>query len=99
MGINVNEIYKRADIKQFREFLISGGTLDENCYGTYQERLDRDTKDIKYALTRLSKNHASEKLEDAIEDLLLALATYQDVFTEIGMKVGARLMFQFLCDD
>ncbi|MCL2772530.1 MAG: hypothetical protein FWD71_04190 [Oscillospiraceae bacterium] len=91
------EIFDRADIKQLRKFLLESGGTDNDCYGTYQERLDRNSEDIMYALIRLSKTSREENQpQAATDDLTAALLTYRDVFTEIGMKVGARLMFQLM---
>ena len=94
MEIEIKEIFERADMKQIREFILGKGIIAENYYGTYQERLDRDSEDILYALKRLSKDN--NQLNEATQELTEAFLTYRDVFSEIGMKIGARLLFQLL---
>jgi len=97
--INAKEIFERADIKHVREFILGKDIIAKNYYGTgtYQERLDRDSEDIIYAIQRLSKESAEENQSDkAMQDLEIALLAYRDVFTEIGMKIGARFLFQLL---
>ena len=34
-----------------------------------------------------------------MKELTVALFAYRDVYTEIGIKAGARLLFQFLFED
>ena len=71
MQVNIKEIFERADIKQFRQFLLGGVKTDENCYGTYQERLDRDSEDIIYTLKRILKDSDDKdnKLNESMDDL------------------------------
>lgn len=101
MEINVKEIFERANIKQIRAFLLDGGgKIDDNCYGTYKERIERDSEDIVYTLKRLSKDHenGNEKFEEAMNDLSQALQTCRDIYSEMGMLIGAKLLFQLLCE-
>jgi len=102
MEINVKEIFKRADIKQIRSFLLDGdGEFDDDCYGTYEERLNRNSEDIINTLRNIISKDGENvnELHDAMRELTVAFLTYRDVFSEIGMKVGARLLFQLLFDD
>jgi len=94
MEINIKEIFERADIKQFREFILKETIILNNSYGTYQERIDRDSEDILYALKRLSNDDT--QLSESSQELTEALFAYRDVFTEIGIKIGARLLLQLL---
>ena len=97
MEIEIKEIFERADIKQIREFILGKGIIADNYYGTYQERLDRDSEDIFYALKRLSKDDA--QFNESAQELTQTFFAYRDVFTEIGMKIGARLLYQLLLKD
>jgi hypothetical protein len=99
MEIKIEEIYARADIKQIRKFLLDSKVIDECCYGTYENRLYRDSEDVIYALKRLCKSDEKEELGEVMGDLDAALSAYRDVYTEIGMRIGARLLFQLLCED
>jgi hypothetical protein len=96
----MKDIFERTDIKQFREFLFEGGAIEKDFYGTYKERLDRDSEDIIYALKRFTKgNENDDQFNEAMKELTFAFITYRDVFTEIGMKIGARLLYQLLYQD
>jgi len=100
MEINTEGIFERADIKQIREFITGGSITANDFHGTYRERIDKNSEDIIYALKRLAKDYPAEnQLNEAINDLFLALYTYRDVYSEIGMKIGARIMFQLLFQD
>jgi len=98
MEIDIDKIFERADIKHIREFLIGESVIFNDYDGTYQSRLDRNSEDIFYALKRLSKDD-EKQLGEATDDLILALMTYRDVYSEIGMKIGARIMFQLLYEN
>ena len=94
---HIEQIFERADIQQIRAFLLDNTVIAGNSHGTYQERLNMDSEDIIDTLKNLSKNSGDEKQpEEAMRDLRVALASYRDVFTEIGMKAGARLLYQLL---
>lgn len=100
MEYKIKEIFERADIKQIREFLIGGTIVANDYYGTYEERLDRNSEDIVFALKRITKDDTDDsRFNEATNDLILALMTYKEVYSEIGMKIGARLMFQLLFED
>jgi len=95
--INVKEILERADIKRIREFILDDVIIADNYDGTYQERIDRDSEEIIYALEKLSKENTEKNHPDeTMQDFKIALFAYRDVFTEIGMKIGARLLYQLL---
>ncbi|MCL2772037.1 MAG: hypothetical protein FWD71_01690 [Oscillospiraceae bacterium] len=65
----------------------------------YNMRLENDSENIINRFKRIYKDGEKEEYDDALSEFADATATYQNVFTEIGMKIGARLLFQLLCQD
>lgn len=86
----IAEIFERADIQQIREFLLNGVELPEISPKSYVQRLS-DDMDKALSMLRMyfPKNY------DAMEQsLVLANQAYQDVYMEIGLQVGFRLVMQ-----
>ena len=96
MEIKTKEIFEKANIRHFREFLFGGPTVANDYCGTYEERLCRDREDIINSLKRYLKDE--NQFNETANDLTLVLMTYRDVYTEIGMKIGAKIMFEFLSE-
>jgi len=94
METKIKEIFERADIRQIRDFLVGGAIVANDDYGTYKDRLDRNSEDVINSLRLYLKDE--EQYNETTNDLYLALYTYRDVYSEIGMKVGARILFQLL---
>lgn len=93
----VKNIFKRMDIQQLRAFLLNGTENFEIENITYGEKL-RDGSDSIYK--RLECLYQDEtELDKAVADLSTALTVYEEVYTEIGMKFGARILFQLLHTD
>ncbi|MCL2774605.1 MAG: hypothetical protein FWD71_14845 [Oscillospiraceae bacterium] len=95
---NIKGIFKRMDIQEIRNFLVENG---QSSIGIdtrpYELRLEEESEDLINSLKRCCKN--KEEFNEALEDFNNAVQTFQDVFTEIGMKAGARLLFQLLYQD
>lgn len=87
-------IFQRIDLQQLRSFVLNGvEDFDSNNY-TYQERLRKGDSSI-YA--RLETIYPDENnFDKAVADLSKALIAHEEVYTEIGMKAGARIVFQLL---
>ena len=91
------EAISRTNIQDIREFLICGV---EEC--TYRNEpcevwLKKECDPIYKRLERLYPE--SDKLDEANADLSQALSAYQAVYMEIGMKAGARLIYQLLIEN
>jgi hypothetical protein len=71
--------------------------LVEESNEPYQVRLDKGRKPIDKRLKSVYTNE--DELEEAESDLSHALATYQDIGVELGMMLGARLLYQLLHSD
>ncbi|MCL2773222.1 MAG: hypothetical protein FWD71_07705 [Oscillospiraceae bacterium] len=92
----IKEMFARADLQQFREFLISGLELDESDKRTYSERLEKESESIVKRIKRIAKN--DDELDEIYSEFSDATGAYTEVFTEIGMKIGAKLMVQLLAE-
>ena len=96
---SVEQFFKRSDLRQIRHFLIHGV---DNINGepdpqTYDERIINDSKDILELLEKLSPDE--DTLEQALDALDTALRAYQEVYSEAGLKAGARLLVQLITND
>lgn len=92
----IKEIFARADIQQIREFLIAGVDLDETDERTYGERLEESSRQIVRRIKDSAKD--DDELDRIYCEYSESTGEYMAVFLEVGLKVGARLMFQLLND-
>jgi|GEM_PF-710888 len=94
---HIAEAFDRMDLRQISGFVLYG-TEDIELYGEpYHVRLNNGSKAIFRQLKEICTD--KDKMDLAYNDLTHALATYQDVYTEIGIKIGARLLHQLLLSD
>lgn len=85
----------RTDFEQVRDFLLRGpSALDAAENEDYCERLSAGEEAIFKRLKNLCPD--DESLDAAHNDLGDALRTYEDVCIELGMKFGAKLIYQLL---
>ena len=93
----IQKILERIDLQEIRNFLIYNGDLtDPHDFHSYAERLEIKSSPIDKRLKKIYKD--ADELDDALSDLSDATSSYQNVFFELGMKAGARLLFQLLCE-
>jgi len=93
----IKEMFARADIQQIREFLVSGLELVESDKKSYGERLDKQSELMIKRIKNISKDE--DELDEIYSEFSGATDEYMKIFTEIGMKIGARLLFQLLYQD
>ena len=91
----MDSVFQRADIQVIRELLISGYG-DENSIDKrpYRQRIDEDTRPMHQFLE--SKYPDGKELDAAFSVISDAITAHQEVYFEIGMKCGARLLHQLL---
>jgi len=94
MSTYIEDIFSRSDLGQIREFILHGVDSLEAEDQTYGIRLQNGREAIYKRLQNLCTDEDS--LDEAYYDLAQALGSYESVFTEIGMKAGARLVYQLL---
>jgi len=88
------DIFARMDLQQIREFLLHG-VDDYNQTGKPYHLRIKDGSDAIYK--RLGATYQDgEALDAANADLCQALSNYESVYMEIGMKAGARILYQLL---
>ena len=88
------DIFARMDLQQIREFLLHGVDDYNQTSKPYHLRI-KDGSDAIYK--RLGATYQDgEALDAANADLCQALSNYESVYMEIGMKAGARILYQLL---
>ena len=89
----IDEIFARADIRQICEFLSSGTGEDEPDRRPFIERLQSaDTHFHDQLAKEFPENpERVERLWNSMDD---PTAVYEDVFMEIGLRIGFSLAVQ-----
>lgn len=97
MSINAEEILARMDLQQLRSFILDGLDSMEVYDCSYEERLKKGDELIINRLRNIYKDN--KEFSDAVDDFYHAQVINSEVFTEIGLKAGARFLIQLLYDD
>ena len=87
---------KRTDLRQLCSFIL----FRDEAYAeleSYRERLDHAAVIVNRALRGVS-NGTLEELE-AQYDVSDAFDIYAEAYTQVGMKMGAELLFQLIAQD
>ena len=94
----IDAAFARADLRHIRSFILQGAE-DANPDNDipYKTRLESCSDAIDERLKTLYP--IREDYDKAHNDLSTALTVHTDVFTEIGMKLGARLLYQLLISE
>ena len=94
---HIKQIFERTHIQQIRELLACGIELgdmpDKRPYG---DRLEDGSVHIVNRLKNFSKDE--EEFAAVYDDFSEATVAYTNVFLEIGMKAGARLLLELLSE-
>ncbi len=93
----VNEIIDRMNLFKIRHFLLNG---TEDCaeeIRPYRETLSKSTAAIYDRIETLYDSRAER--DKVASELTDALTAYEMMYTELGMKAGARLVYQLLLAD
>ena len=88
-------IFKRMDIRQLRTFLLCGVDDSETDTRNYEQRLKEKDDIICKRIEAIYPADAKER-DDLFSDLSEALVIREQIYLEIGMKAGARLLWQLL---
>ena len=92
-----SEIFERVNIQHIRGFIHYGGDVSDITSLSYKERIESGEHKILERLKAICPEQAN--YEQATNDLSFAFGIYEDVYLEIGMKIGARLIMELLKDD
>jgi len=93
----ISEIYARTNLQRVMGFILCGAEDSKVSEEPYDTRLTKATRPIINRLEGIYPN--ADDMDNAYTDLSLALAEFQNVYMEIGMKAGARLVHQLLYTD
>jgi hypothetical protein len=93
----IKDAYARMDLSKFRSFLLYGQEDFSEDVTPYRETLNHSCDPIYKRLETLYPD--SKEFDRASADLSDALTAYQNVYMELGMKAGARLIYQLLLTD
>lgn len=90
----IKDIFERMDMPQLRSFLLYGVEDFAEEAQPYHEALKAGSEPIYKRLENLYPDET--ELDNAAADLSQALTAYEYVYMELGMKAGARLIYQLL---
>ena len=94
----IGEILKHTDLQLIRVFLLHGDAMNidaiEHDARTYEERLKQGEEKIVKRLEKIAKDN--DDLDKIFAEYGDAEEARRDVFFELGMKIGARLLFELL---
>lgn len=93
----IKDVFSRMNLHQLLSFLLYGTDDFAKRTTPYQETLKAGSDPIYKRLEKVYPNEA--EWDEAAVDLSQALAAYECVYTELGMKAGARILHQLLLSD
>ena len=93
----IQNAFARMDLFQIRAFVLSGMEQTPVSDEPYAVRLKNAVDPINHRIDNLYST-PSEKTE-VQNDLATALCAFEEVYMEIGMKLGARLVYQLLVEN
>ena len=97
LGNYLAQAYARMNLPQIRSFILTGETEKTQHGANYEERLDEASEPVYDRINRLYPS--AREATEPTNELSHALSTFQEVYFEIGMKAGARLLYQLMMED
>lgn len=93
----IEEAFGRMNLHQLRSFLLYGTDDYGDRTAHYGDTLNASSRPI---YRRLEKIYDDEPtLDKAMAELSDALTAYEHIYMELGMKAGARLLYELLFTD
>ncbi|MCQ5130994.1 hypothetical protein NE562_15115 [Butyricicoccus faecihominis] len=93
----IEQTFNRANLQVVRGLLINDiGDLNSIDKRRYKQKIDEDSAPMWRYLETTYPDRA--KLDAVFMDISKAITAYQDVYFEIGLKCGARLLHQLLME-
>lgn len=93
----MNDMLQRTSLHQIRSFILCGTEDFTTRTELYHDTLKAGCEPIRKHLEILCTD--STEREKAAAELSQALSAYEGVYMELGMKAGARLIWQLLLSD
>ena len=97
MNDYIKKAFSRMNLWQIRAFVLHGVEHRNPSEGTYEERLESATAPIYDRMHKLYTSH--DELTEATDDIANATSACEEIYMEIGMKLGAKLIFQLLVEE
>ena len=97
MSDHITKTFARMDIEKLSNFFLYGEEAKTQQNTSYSERLEKASEPV---YSRLDSLYPSAKeLTEPANEVSHALSTYSEIYMEIGMKAGARLLYQLMMED
>jgi hypothetical protein len=97
MKKHIKDVFARMDLQHIRAFVLTGAKELHPQAESYEVRIIQASNAISKRIDSLYSD--TNELDKATTELADALTAFQDVYFEIGMKFGARLVHQLLMTD
>jgi hypothetical protein len=94
----INAAFVRMDLQNVREFLLGDKICESPNNASYRERLEEPHAILYKRITDVYAHDSHERTK-AETELADALNAQMEVYMEMGMKAGARLIYQLLLSD
>ena len=90
----IDEMFRRVNLQSIECFIMSGSEYKEVSYRSYHERLTDSEKPLLELLEQeISDPIKREKVKNAV---YVAIAEEENIYMELGMKLGAILQRQLM---
>lgn len=89
-------IFERMEIGQICTFLLNGVDDLKADTRSYEQRIKEEDEPLYKRLENLYPD--GQERDDFLSDITQALVIREEVYMEIGMKAGAKLIFQLLAE-
>ena len=96
MGDSIKSAFSRMNLHQIRAFALYGAEQKSHSNETHKDRLENATAPLHNRMNSLYT--VQSELTEATNDIAKALSAFEEVYMEIGMKMGARLIYQLLVE-
>ena len=90
----VDEMFERANTQQVANFFMGSGEIVVDEKATYKERIDKADRSF---IEHINNSKLDDETKKSILDKYFVCASdFQIAFTEIGIKLGAKLICDLL---
>jgi len=93
----IKDVFSRMNLRQIRGFLLFGTDDFDEQAQPYSDKLKKSSDPIFKRLESIYPDGAER--DEATGEMSDALAATEYVYMELGMKAGARLLYQLLLTD
>ena len=96
----INEAFARISLEQVRAFILTGAkdNHQQDKDEQYSTRILKASDPIYNRINALYSDNKAER-EAATNEITNAVSAFQEVYMDIGMKAGARLLYQLMVED